>query len=216
MIIIIILHINEALNSETSKGDDGPKHPSTRSKKPLPFFASVQHAKNSQLVIQCDECNMWRVAYSKYCLIIDQHKKLQIIIHFYTCGSKVRGPRRTEGIWGWWNIGPWMIVMIQSSVFTILLSTTPFAFMALWASHRSTILQSTRINHLQVKNFVPCVFQWLTQSQTYFLVASLFFLKKRWKFNLISSKMLIFMVCLAANSILARLVNTQDDDAIQH
>ena len=34
--------------------------------KTLPFYASVQHVKNSQLMVQCEECNMWRLVFSKY------------------------------------------------------------------------------------------------------------------------------------------------------
>ena len=32
----------------------------------LPIYASVQHVKNAQLMVQCEECNMWRLVYSKY------------------------------------------------------------------------------------------------------------------------------------------------------
>lgn len=42
--------------------------PSTkRSKKgkSLPFRASVQHVKNTGMMLQCDECSMWRLIYSK-------------------------------------------------------------------------------------------------------------------------------------------------------
>lgn len=32
----------------------------------LPFYASVQHAKNCQIVVQCESCDMWRIIFSKY------------------------------------------------------------------------------------------------------------------------------------------------------
>ena len=45
--------------------------------KTLPFYASVQHIKNSQLIVQCEECNMWRLVFSKYKLKAAQRQKLQ-------------------------------------------------------------------------------------------------------------------------------------------
>ena len=32
--------------------------------KSLPFYASVQHVKNSGLMLLCDECGMWRLIYA--------------------------------------------------------------------------------------------------------------------------------------------------------
>lgn len=68
------------------------KKNSSRKKKSLPFYASVQHAKNSRLVVQCDDCNMWRVIYSKHRLKKDQQMKLESVLgtHSYTCGSKLK------------------------------------------------------------------------------------------------------------------------------
>ena len=44
----------------------------TSKKNTLPFYASVQHVKNADTTIQCDECSMWRLVYSKYKLKRDQ------------------------------------------------------------------------------------------------------------------------------------------------
>ena len=33
--------------------------------KTLPFSASVQNARNTNIMIQCKECEMWRLVYSK-------------------------------------------------------------------------------------------------------------------------------------------------------
>ncbi len=33
--------------------------------KPLPSSPSVQHALNTNIVVQCDECDMWRLVFSK-------------------------------------------------------------------------------------------------------------------------------------------------------
>ena len=49
----------------------------TSKKNTLPFYASVQHVKNADTTIQCDECGMWRLVYSKYKLKRDQRLRLQ-------------------------------------------------------------------------------------------------------------------------------------------
>ena len=58
-------------------------------KKSLPFTASIQHVKNVNMVIQCEECQMWRVIYSKYKLKAEEKKALQKALEgmSYTCGS---------------------------------------------------------------------------------------------------------------------------------
>ena len=33
--------------------------------KSLPFYPSVQHVKNTEMMLMCDECSMWRLIYSK-------------------------------------------------------------------------------------------------------------------------------------------------------
>ena len=40
------------------------KYPSQS--KTLPFVASIQHAHNTNLMLQCQECDMWRLVYSKH------------------------------------------------------------------------------------------------------------------------------------------------------
>ena len=59
--------------------------------KSLPFYASVQHVKNAQLMLQCEECNMWRLVYSKYKLPVAQHRQLQRLLddYSYSCGAKL-------------------------------------------------------------------------------------------------------------------------------
>lgn len=40
---------------------------SNRSKKQntLPFIESIQHVKNVNLMVECEECGMWRLIYAK-------------------------------------------------------------------------------------------------------------------------------------------------------
>ena len=60
--------------------------------KSLPFYASVQHVKNAQLMVQCEECNMWRLVYSKYKLPVAERCQLQQLLneHSYSCGAKLQ------------------------------------------------------------------------------------------------------------------------------
>lgn len=66
------------------------KQQKSRSKS-LPFYASIQHVKNAQLMLQCEECNMWRLIYSKHKLSRSQRTQLQQVLddHTYTCGAKL-------------------------------------------------------------------------------------------------------------------------------
>ena len=34
-------------------------------KETLPFTASLQHVKNVDIMLQCDECGLWRLLYSQ-------------------------------------------------------------------------------------------------------------------------------------------------------
>ena len=60
-------------------------------KNSLPLSASVQHVKNTEMMVQCNECCMWRLIYSKYKLKKEQIIKLQAVLDnfTYTCGSKL-------------------------------------------------------------------------------------------------------------------------------
>ena len=59
--------------------------------KTLPFVASVQHAKNTNLMVQCEECEMWCLVYSKYKLTKAELTELSTAIndYTYTCGASL-------------------------------------------------------------------------------------------------------------------------------
>lgn len=65
------------------------KRPTRR--KTLSFVASVQHAKNTNLMVQCEECEMWRLVYSKCKLNISELSTLQGMLEdfTYTCGASL-------------------------------------------------------------------------------------------------------------------------------
>ena len=66
------------------------RKPTARSKT-LPFVASVQHAKNTNMMIQCEECELWRLVYSKYKLTVPERSQLNDALadYTYTCGASL-------------------------------------------------------------------------------------------------------------------------------
>ena len=59
--------------------------------KPMSFSPSVQHALNTGTVIQCEECDRWRVVYSKKKLSVDLRTTLQSVLEdvSYSCGASL-------------------------------------------------------------------------------------------------------------------------------
>ena len=49
-------------------------------KKTLPFIASIQHAKNTNLMVECVECGMWRLIYSRKILSAFVRKELDKVL----------------------------------------------------------------------------------------------------------------------------------------
>ena len=60
--------------------------------KSLPFSASVQHVKNVGIMVQCEECQMWRLLYSKKKLQASERQALQQALDdvTYTCGAQLQ------------------------------------------------------------------------------------------------------------------------------
>lgn len=65
--------------------------PPKKQKRTLSFHVTVQHAKNASLMVQCTECNMWRLVLSRYKLSATQRENLQIVLdqHDYSCGASL-------------------------------------------------------------------------------------------------------------------------------
>jgi len=51
-----------------------------KSTKPLSFSPSVQHIRSIGTLVQCDECSMWRLVFSKWKLSIAARSTLQSIL----------------------------------------------------------------------------------------------------------------------------------------
>ena len=62
-----------------------------RRQKSLPFTVSVQHVRNPDTMIQCEECEMWMLVYSKYKLTGTKRQTLQSRLknYTYTCGAQM-------------------------------------------------------------------------------------------------------------------------------
>ena len=46
-------------------------------KKTLPFYASVQHVRNTGMMLMCDECGMWRLVYATRKILADENRLLE-------------------------------------------------------------------------------------------------------------------------------------------
>ena len=59
--------------------------------KPLSFSSCVQHARNTDTMVQCDECSMWHLVFSKRKLSVTARSTLQAILEdvSYTCGASL-------------------------------------------------------------------------------------------------------------------------------
>lgn len=72
---------------------DGSHRPSLQKvKKTLPFSASIQHVKNVNMMLQCEECSMWRLLYSKYKLKQQEKADLEEALEdmSFTCGAPIQ------------------------------------------------------------------------------------------------------------------------------
>ncbi len=82
---------SEVFGKETSEEHRPSLNQRKTKKNTMSFYASVQHARNAALMVQCEECNMWRIIFSKRKLSKDQRSMLQLVLDSfsYTCGSRL-------------------------------------------------------------------------------------------------------------------------------
>lgn len=80
----------ESVFGKSTSEEYRPSLQSGKSKqKGTPFSPSVQHVKNADIMIQCEECEMWRLVYGKYKLTTAERAMLnQALEDFtFTCGA---------------------------------------------------------------------------------------------------------------------------------
>lgn len=63
--------LDDLLGTETDESHRPSLQKTPKRRKTLPFAVSIQHVKNVDLMLQCDECSMWRLLYSQ----VQTHKK---------------------------------------------------------------------------------------------------------------------------------------------
>lgn len=84
------LSFQKAFTSSTTE-KDRPSLKGKKAAKGISFSPSVQHARNTDTMVQCEECNMWRLVFSKKKLSAVARNTLASILEdvSYTCGASL-------------------------------------------------------------------------------------------------------------------------------
>ena len=84
--------LDDVLGTETDESHRPSLQKTPKRRKTLPFSASIQHVRNVDLMLQCDECAMWRLLYSKFKLTKKERTDLQVAIEdiSFTCGAPLQ------------------------------------------------------------------------------------------------------------------------------
>ena len=87
---ISIVEFSKVFGTTTSE-EHRPSLSAKRPKKSVPIPTSMQHAKNTNVMIQCEECSMWRLVYSPVKLTSKQRENLLLKLeqYAYSCGSEL-------------------------------------------------------------------------------------------------------------------------------
>lgn len=82
------LSFEEVFTINTSE-KDRPSLSHAKKDKPLPFRLSTRHVQNVGTLVQCQECDLWRLLYSKRKLTLSEKQQLQSILEdvSYSCGA---------------------------------------------------------------------------------------------------------------------------------
>ena len=85
------LPFGEVFGKHTTE-EHRPSFKPKRTKKSLPFSASIQHVKNVDMMLLCDECEMCRLLYSKRKLKAIDRRRLEQKLDglSFTCGSSLQ------------------------------------------------------------------------------------------------------------------------------
>ena len=83
---------HEIYGTVTSEAHRPSLHKRPATKKALPFRASLKYVKNVNMMLLCQDCNMWRLLYSKYKLDVHEKQNLEMALEgmSYTCGSMIQ------------------------------------------------------------------------------------------------------------------------------
>ena len=97
--------------------------------KSLPFVASVQYVRNVTLMIQCEECSMWRLLYSPRKLSPTAWQKLLTILDYYmfACGATLSDLEQPK-----WRLCAWRAVLWPIGETLLLNELQPYLYSLLF------------------------------------------------------------------------------------
>lgn len=85
------------LFSEVFERETTEEHRPSLKRKPrqdrgLPFYPSVQHVKNTEMMLQCEECGQWQLIYARKKLTRPQKQQLERVLDHisFSCGTQLQ------------------------------------------------------------------------------------------------------------------------------
>ena len=86
-----INHLWKSLGKRLQKTIDHPFRRSQK-KKTLPFHGVLQHIKNASMMLECEQCGMWRLLYAKSKLSVGERTAMQPVLDkwSFTCGAQLQ------------------------------------------------------------------------------------------------------------------------------
>ena len=81
----------ESYKMKTSE-KDCPSLSNAKKAKALPFVPSSRHVQNVNVMVQCEQCDLWRLLYSKRKLTLQERQQLQTLFEdlSYSCGATLQ------------------------------------------------------------------------------------------------------------------------------
>ena len=82
----------DLFGTKTSEGHRPSSQRKSQKQKSLPFYPSVQHVKNTEMMLLCEECEMWRLVYSKRKLKKNEREELEGALDgmLFSCGAQLQ------------------------------------------------------------------------------------------------------------------------------
>ncbi len=86
------LPFDEAFGKQTSEAHRPSLQTKAKRKKTLPFHGVLQHVKNVNMMLECEECGMWRLLYARRKLKAAQRRDLEHALEdwTFTCGAQLQ------------------------------------------------------------------------------------------------------------------------------
>ena len=85
-------HFSEVFGSKTSEEHRPSSKCKSQKQKALPLYPSMQHVKNTEMMLLCDECEMWRLLYAKRKLKKNEKEELERALDgmSFSCGAQLQ------------------------------------------------------------------------------------------------------------------------------